>query len=386
MGYAVSAPTGTSASYTVNAQFVKGSDPFNNGDIITPLLMKGGPANVGDYNLLGNPYPSAIDFNALSADSDNNNMEAAYSLWTNCAGLSGNAHQDTGYTTYSVSGTNTAACSGNGGTAQAGQYIATGQGFMVKANADNSTVTFKNSFRVTGNNNGFLNRSTNRNVAWIDMKTDIGKFSQIAVGFYPEATDAYDRNFDAHSMNTGSGFALYSLVNNEKLAIQGLAQLNGDEKVVSLGIESDAERMVTIHLNRIEGLSDIYIYLQDLDLNIIHDLTATDYTTTLHEGQSDSRFKLIFTRQALNQKELKIDPNTVLLIQNDGIFNLKAQDHHRITALTVFDINGRIIFNRKALYTNFYKINLKRIATGNLLLFKIELDQKNYLVKKALKN
>jgi endonuclease I len=203
-GYAVSAPSGAAANTILNPQFVNGSDPFNNGEISVSVLKKGGPDNIGDFNLVGNPYPSAIDFNALASDAENSNIEAAYSLWTNCQGLDANGHhQSAGYTTYSVSGTSTSACSA--GTAAAGQYIATGQGFMIEANTDNSTLKFKNAYRVTDNNDNFLNRTVQNDIAWIDMTDNTGNFSQIAVGFYPNASDSFDRNFDASRMKTGSG-------------------------------------------------------------------------------------------------------------------------------------------------------------------------------------
>ncbi len=382
-GYAVSAPTGAGAGTILNVQFTKGSDAFNNGVISRTVLRKGGPDDNGNYNLLGNPYPSAIDFDTLANDTDNDEIANSYSLWTNCRGFdANNHHQTTGYATYTASGTGTSACTGDD---PANRYIASGQGFMIEANTDGGTMKFKNIYRVTDQNDHFLNRPQQRDILWLDMQDDAGNYSQIAVGFYTGATQAYDDGFDAHSINTGSGFALYSLINEEKLVIQGLPEWNSVENVVPLGVESDNTRNIRFHINRTEGLFGTYIYLHDKELNITHDLTASDYVTNVLSGSLDNRFELVFTPQPMHQEEQQINPNVVLLTQNQGVFDLKAQDNHQITGLKVYDISGRVLFENNQMNTANYQMNLKQVATGNLLLFQVQLDNQSHLVKKTIK-
>ena len=390
VGYAISATSGHTAGNSITAQFVKDHDPFNNGDIIVPILSRAGSAadaDLGKENLIGNPYPSAIDFNAFS--NANTAIDANYSLWTNCAGLSGNAHQESGYTTYVVSGTSTAACDGTaqqGGTA--GQYIATGQGFMVTASAspdNDATVTFKNDYRVTDHNDGFMNRPQQQNIVWIDLRDDNGKFNQIAVGFYNNATDTFDRNFDALSMNTGNGFALYSIVDTKKLVIQGLPELMGTDKIVPLGVESDIARTITLHINHTEGLTNEYIYVRDLYLNTIHDLKATDYITTVTAGDFTDRFELVFTQQAMSMEDIMLDPNAVLLTQQTGTFNLVSNNEMNITGVTVYDITGKVLYNNQDINATSHQIDLQQIATGNMLIFRVQMNNESIVVKKTIK-
>jgi len=386
-GYAVSAPNGAAANTILNPSFTINHDPFNNGQIQVPILKKGGPDNIGDYNLIGNPYPSAIDFNAFYNDAANkDNIVGAYYLWTNCAGLDVDGHhQDSGYTTYSVSGTNASAC--NDGQTQAGQYIATAQGFMVEAVNDNTSVTFKNSHRVKDNNNGFLNRpvqNTDRDVLWLDMTNSMGKFKQIAVGFYQDATPQFDYMFDAHSMDNNNDFDLYSYIQNHKLVIQGLPRQNIESQVVKLGVNVSATQQLTFHLNRLEGFDDYDIYLRDNQTNSTHDLKVSDYIINLDSGQYDNRFELVFTPHAtdIDTKQLS---NHVLLMQNQDVFTLQAVENHKITALMVYDISGRELFADNHLNIDNYQVNLKQVAAGNVLLFKVQLDETSYVVKKAVK-
>ena len=384
-GYAVSAPTNAAANTILPVHFVKEHDPFNNGVISKTVLRKGGPDNNGNYNLLGNPYPSAIDFDALANDVENDAVANAYSLWTNCAGLNTTTghHQASGYATYVTSGTGTNACPADQNTV-ANRYIASGQGFMIEANTDGGTMKFKNTYRVTDQNTHFLNRpSQNRDIVWLDMSDDIGNFSQIAVGFYPGATSAYDDGYDAHSLNVGSGFALYSLVNNEKLVIQGLPRQNIEEQVVPLGLETAVTGEITLHLDHTEGFDAYDIYLKDNTLNTIQGLKTANYTINLPDGIHNDRFELVFAR-ALQVPEQSID-NQILLMQDKGQFKLLAQNDLKIDKVQVFDITGQLIFEKQAINQSGYFIDLHQIATGNVLIFKIMTKKHHMAVKKAVK-
>ena len=383
-GYAVSAPTNAAANTILNVHFIKDHDLFNNGVISKTVLRKGGPDDNGNYDLLGNPYPSAIDFDALANDTENDAVANAYSLWTNCAGLNTTTghHQASGYATYVTSGTGTNACPDDQNTV-ANRYIASGQGFMIEATTDGGTMKFKNAYRVTDQNTHFLNRPQQRDIVWLDMSDDTGNFSQIAVGFYPGATTAYDDGYDAHSMNAGSGFALYSLVNNEKLVIQGLPRQNIEDQVVPLGIETAATGDITLHLDHTEGFDAYDIYLKDNVLNTIQDLKTADYTINLPEGIQNDRFELVFAR-ALQVSEQSMD-NQILLMQDKGQFKLLAQNEMKIDKVQVFDITGQLIFEKQAINQSEYFIDLHQIATGNVLIFKIVTTNHLITVKKAVK-
>ena len=384
-GYAISAPLGTNSGTILTPQFTKNNDTFNNGNITVNILKKGGPDNVGDYNLLGNPYPSAIDFNALVNDPDNASVNGSYYLWTNCAGLNGNHHQAGGYTVYATSGTNVAACDANGGTAQAGQYIATAQGFFIEANTDNSTLTFKNKFRVTGNNDNFLNRpAQNHQVVWLNMTDDTGNFNQIAVGFYPDATTGFDRLFDAHSMSAGNGYALYAKSGDDKLVIDALPDTDIDNAVVPLGVEISAISNLTFSLDHQEGLNDFDIFLYDKDTRNYTNLKNVDYIVNMNEGTYEDRFELVF-RSTLSIDDDSLE-NAILLSQQSGVFNLYSEtDKFLIKDITVYDINGRVLFENNGINTHHTLVNLSNLSNGSIVLFRIITSDNQTLIKKAIK-
>ncbi len=384
-GYAISAPLGTNAGTILTPQFIKDSDPFNNGNIIVNIYKKGGPNNIGDFNLLGNPYPSAIDFNALVNDPDNVSVNGSYYLWTNCAGLNGNHHQVGGYTVYATSGTNIAACDSNGGTAQAGQYIATAQGFFIEANTDNSTLTFKNAHRVTGNNDNFLNRPTqNHHVVWLNMTDDTGNFNQIAVGFYPDATVGFDRLFDAHSMSEGTGYALYAKYGDHKLVIDALPDTDIDNTIVPLVVEISAISNLTFSLDHQFGLDNFDILLYDHDSQNYTNLKNTDYMVNINDGIHEGRFELVFLSTLSVENESLT--NVIVLSQNKGVFKLQSEvEGVLIKDVKVYNINAGILFEKNNVNTQNTVVDLSNLSNGSIILFKIITSDNKTLVKKAIK-
>jgi len=379
VGYAVAAPV-NHTNGTINVNFVNGNEAFYTGDISVPLTINGtGAQDDDDWNFVGNPYPSTIDFDALV--NDNANIQGTYYLWTNCAGLDANGqHQDSGFIVYSVGGGSTSACNGSGPSAD--QYISVAQGFAVEANADGNLI-FKNSHRRT-NNSAFVNRPGNtENRVWLDFSNNTG-FSQNLIGFFDGATDQKDRLYDAHSLDNAS-FALYSLIGNEKFTIQGLAQWNNTERIVPLGYTTEVNGSHQIALNRFEGVFEagVNIYLEDSYNNIIHDLKNSPYVFTTSAGTFDDRFRLIFNGTT-SETEPELIPEKINLITNDGIFKV-ISDKENIQQIKVYTIQGKEIGKYQVLQpVDVLEMNLQNIPR-QLLLFKIWLQNGKTLVIKGIR-
>ena len=389
VGYAISAPENHTAGNTISTSFIKGNDPFNNGNISVNIYKRGGPDNIGDSNLLGNPYPSAIDFHRFAYD--NPTIDGSFGLWTKCAGLDANQHhQEEGYTVYTVSGgtgTGTAACNGSG-SSTASRYIASTQGFMVTANTDNSSVTFNNNQRVSENNDNFINKpSGQREVVWIDMTNDEGKFRQIAVGFYLGATNSYDRLYDAVNPNVGSGFSLSSLLGDKKLIIQGLKKHdNYSEKSLALHIENNTDQTIHIHINHLEGFENTDIFLIDKLDNSTINLKKEDFIKHIKAGSYPDRFKLAFTQSnttEINNNVSKTDE--VIISQNEQTIHIKTTKKHSfIRKITIFDLSQRLLFNKDKINKKNYHIDSQIFKEENLLIFHIELNNHKIITRKII--
>ncbi len=376
LGYAVSAPNGFQGG-SLNVDFVKNGQKFNNGIIGVSIGVNGtGAQGDDDWNLIGNPYPSPIDFNTLA--SDNTNIQGAYYLWTNCAGLdAAGHHQPAGYTTYSVGAGSTTACNGNGPAAT--RYVPTAEGFFVEANSA-GILNFKNSQRTTIPTD-FVNR-TNFDRVWIDFTTNTN-FQQTLIGFFANATDAKDRLFDAHSIN--GNFDLYSIIGQEKFVIQGLAAWNDTDRTVPLGFVTDNSGAHQIHMNRAEGIlnRDVNIYLNDKYENVITDLKINPYVFQAVPGRYDDRFELIFTRSSLDVIEVMPVKN-INLLSNDGLFNI-ISDNENIMQIKIYGINGKLLKNiePESPVKNVF-IDLKELS-HQVLMFRIKLKDDTFAILKGLR-
>jgi hypothetical protein len=331
--YAVSAPNNHNGG-VLDVNFNHQNTAFNYGSISTNLDVVGtGAQDDDDWNLVGNPYPSPIDFNELV--NQNANIEGAYYLWTNCAGLDANGqHQTIGYTIYSTGSGSTAACNGSGVSAT--RYIPAAQGFFVEANTAGNLV-FENSQRVV-NNTPFVNRITYDRL-WLNFSNNI-HFNQNLIGFFAGATDQRDRLFDARTIDY-STFALYTFINNEKYSIQGLSEWNGNDRVIPLGFVTRTAGLHTISIQQTQGVLDlnVNIYLEDLYNNTLVDLKSTDYEFQTTQGAFDDRFRLIFTENTLQTDEFKKQKH-INLLENCGVFEL-ISDRKNLKKVEIYAINGK---------------------------------------------
>jgi len=377
LGYAISAPNGFTGG-SISVLFKQNNQKFNFGNIGVGLIVNGqGAQDEDDYNLVGNPYPSPIDFDRLV--NDNPNIQGSYYVWTNCAGLNASGHhQESGYTVYSTGSGSVSACNGNGPTAT--RYIPSGEGFFVEANQSGNLV-FKNSQR-TVQDNTYLNR-TSSNRIWVNLSNNTS-FSQILIGFFENATDGMDRLFDTNIIDDTS-FAMYSLLNDKKLIIQGLATWDDTNRIIPLGFNTNNSGTHTINLQAVEGVfqNDVNIYLKDLYTNQIIDLKSTSYDFVTTQGSYNDRFQLIFTRDVLDNNEMPSLPY-LNLISNDGIFTL-ISDQNNIEKIDIYTLSGKLLLTYKTKKAeNRVSMDLRTIVP-QILIFKTRLKDGTQFVLKAIR-
>ncbi len=339
-GMAVSAPESFGGG-VLHVTFQNGTDPFNNGLIGVPVIINGAGARDGDdWNLIGNPYPSAIDFDLVAQD--NPLIQGSYYAWTNCAGLDNQGHhQESGYATYAVGSGGTGACGVSGGRVPDG-YIASGQAVMVEAN-NAGTLYFSNEHRVTGHNDGFINRQEPLDRIWINLSEAGGSFrNQILLGFVRGATDGRDRLFDARNMSGGAAY-LYTLIDDDKMNIQGLAPLTGDERRIPAGVYADRIRTLQLSIHRTEGLLDsLPVYVIDRRTGITHDLKQGPYTFQTFEGDDPGRFTFVIGGKAL-AAGLNDAADLRIYRQGDGLIIRAGK---ALRDIAVYDLQGRLLTER----------------------------------------
>ncbi|MFD2915534.1 GEVED domain-containing protein [Psychroserpens luteus] len=373
-GYIVRAGTNssdTSADTAVNSIF---RGIFNNGNINMPIssgTYNGfdytGPSsttvtrNDDNWNLIGNPYPSAIDAQDFLAA--NTNIEGAVHIWTHGTQI-GTSNLDPFYEdfglNYSVNDYLTYNSSGaSSGAGTFGGYIASGQGFFVMMNhgAADTDVNFDNSMRhKLYDNSEFYRtqqlRTTNneleRHRIWLSIISPSNETATSLVGYIEGATLAKDRMFDAYGLENNA-MNLFSLINDERMLIQGRPlPFNVNDQVPVGAVFPDAGNY-TIAIHSVDGLfedENQNIYLEDLELNIIHNLRNQPYSFNTDSGAIENRFILRYTDDTLSTEEFnKIKDLSISAPKNEYI--KITSNKNVIKDIVVYDLLGRVLIERK---------------------------------------
>ncbi|WP_296311915.1 T9SS type A sorting domain-containing protein [Winogradskyella sp. UBA3174] len=370
--------------------------PFNNG-VITPAISNASGGTYSDWNFIGNPYPSAID--AAIFFTTNAGIVDHLFLWSQAtplnANASGNGEENfsvADYAIISASGVSTAGASGitpNG-------FVPSGQGFFVEA-LSGTNVTFNNAMRVTGDNNQFFRNSnvttTNREVLWLNLTSDNGVFSQIAVAHIDGATDNNDGSFYDVKRNVSSeNFAkLYSIIDNstDEFVIQGkaISGLNINE-VIELGFNAVIEvpTIYNVSIAQFEGAfyNANTIYLKDNLLGSIHNLKDSNYNFTSEVGEFNNRFEIVFNNNILSIDDNQVDSNDLTLVElANGDVEVKITNSLTITNVKILDMLGRRVYNLSG--SNSTEVyNLSKLSKAAYIA-RVTLSNGQVISKKAVK-
>ena len=410
-GYIVRAPQTFSSSaatkVTYTANFI--GTP-NNGTIACPIYH--GTLGLGNnndkYNLLGNPYPSAVNAQAFLSDPSNVPViDGTIYFWTHNTAPS-SAYVDpfygdfvTNYSSSDYASWNSLGAVGSkgsaalsGGSAPNG-YIAAGQGFFTKSTGtatSGNSVSFKNTMRVGGNNNQFFRNTSEatssgttffeKHRIWLNLMNNGGAFNQTLVGYTENASVDWDRDFDGVSISENSPIAFYSIIPDKNLVIQGrpLPFLETDQ--VPLGFKTNVQDTFSIRIDHFDGLFENQnIYIEDKLLNTIHDLKQSPYVFSSEIGAFSNRFVLRYTDETLSVTNNEMSYGLIAFIKDE---KLVVEASTKIKQIEVFDIAGKLIENlainkpTQAIESNFY------YAEG-IYMLKIKLDN-NIMVTKKLIN
>ncbi|HLT73752.1 MAG TPA: T9SS type A sorting domain-containing protein, partial [Ohtaekwangia sp.] len=351
-GYIVRAPQNFSSNpaitQTYTATFIGN---VNNGDISIPISIGSlGPGTSDDkMNLIGNPYPSAVDADLFLNDPVNSSLiDGTIYFWTHHAPPSASFpspfygtfvynYSPSGYASYnSLGGTNTVPL-GYGGPTPDGK-IATGQGFFVKGLAS-GTARFRNDMRIVGNNSTFFRMGHQKHRIWLNLANTQGAFSQALVGYADGATDGLDRSFDGVAMASNT-VSLYSLADDVKLGIQGFALPFEIEDLIPMGYSSTTAGSYTIGIDHVDGVfTNQKVYLEDKLLNTIHDLTVEPYEFATEAGTFDTRFVLRFTDGMLSTPD--VDSVKIIAFVSESMFYLQSDNH--VKDIKIYDMTGKLI-------------------------------------------
>lgn len=381
-GYIIRGPQYFSASAPEKFEATFKGIPFN-GKVSLSFQKTDG------FNLVGNPYPSAIDADVFLAKNASNIKGTLY-FWTHNTPFANNKYTSDDYAVYNLLGgvgTRGAISSGVNESIPDGK-IASGQAFFVN-NKGLQNVDFDNSMRISGQNATFfkptkeIKRSVEKDRIWINLKNEEGIFKQILLGYINGATNDFDENYDSESLDANQFVDFYSTIDNKNLVIQGRELPFSDTDIIPLGYRVSVAGNFTIAIDHADGkLSNQAIYLEDKMTNTFHDLTVSDYKFSTLSGNFNNRFTLRYNYETLKVNEFENSGNNVLVSVKDKTIKINSIQTP-INEVVIFDTLGKMIYDKNKVEATEFEINLSS-ASNQILMVKTILDDGNVQVNKII--
>lgn len=351
-----------------------------------------------NWNLVGNPYPSAIS--ALDFLNANPNIEGAVRIWTHgtspATSIADPVYDDyvynytvNDYIVYNGTGTVSGPAGFNG-------FIAGGQSFMINMNDGASvteTVTFNNSMRNrTHNNEQFYKQtSSTKNVVfaeekhriWLDLADVNNNSVRTLVGYVSGATTGKDRLYDAVSNAQSNGMNIFSIINDERMLIQGRGVPFDVNDKVQLSVNIPSSGLYSIGLSAVDGLfSDGQdIYLEDKALNIIFDIKQMPYTFYAEQGEFKNRFILRFTNETLGIEDTISEDSVAVFSQENNISISSASE--TIESVMVYNVLGQLLLKENNINSNNMVIS-KLTRNNQALIVRVNFNNGKEITRKIV--
>ena len=176
--------------------------------------------------------------------------------------------------------------------------------------------------------------------------------------------------------------SLYSLINTNSFIIQGRSLPFDTTDLVPLGMKIISAGNHTIAIRQVDGIfeGNQNIYLEDKQLNIIHDLKQSPYHFTAPTGVNNTRFVLRYTTNALGNADFDYDNQVIVFSKNNTVtINSSIQN---IAEVQVYDVLGRQLYQNTAVENQEHSF-AKDIAQQTIIV-KVKLQNGIWVTKKVL--
>ena len=321
---------------TANAVTLSASGTVKTGSASLPVTYTVG--NGDGWNLVGNPYPCEIDWDATSGWTKTNIDNAVYMY--NPAGDN--------YASYS----NTASpVSVNGGQ----RYIPSGTAFFVKANAASPSLACTEAVKTSTNATPFLKGNKPFSIH-LNLSYSNGRTDESFVFLNQNLTDGFDNSYDIEKLANPSNVNIYSIdASHKQYAANAIANIADEsDKILPLGIGDAYNGNYTLHLDAVDLPELHQVFLRDHYLNKVQQLPAGDsinYNFTVSNDSlsaNNARFDLLIANKnkrstGLNQlpalADVKVFPNP----SKDIITVSMPASAQYVSSLVVYNVMGQMV-------------------------------------------
>lgn len=283
---------------------------LNTGNQNISLTSRTGIANKAGFNLIGNPYPSYLDWTLVTANAANTALMRSTTMWYRTKSDAGT------YNFWTVNGDGVVSPNG------ANSKIPPMQAFWVRANAGGGTLALTNDMRSHAPvADKLLKAPTAKNTAntLVRLQVSNGTNTDEAVLYFSaNASNGLD-SYDAPKMSNENAAIpeIYTTLGDEQIVINGMNTIPLDAPI-GLGFVAGNASSFSLFANEVSNLpSGIKLILKDNVTNAETDLTdgiaSYQFSPVL---TSSDRFSVIFrTPGAVTSVENPHD-NSILVYNN----------------------------------------------------------------------
>ncbi len=306
------------------------------------------------WNLVGNPYPSPVDWE--SAGVHTINIDRTIYFWNG---------ENYAYYLGGISPYQSPVFIG-----EVSRYIPAMQGFFVKAH-DTGSISFDNTTRLHNDTLLFKKLNTERPYEHILLETEYqGIKDEALIAFISVASSSFDGNTDAYKLFSSNSNTpqIFSYKNdNAKVAINSLPEVNKD-LVIPLGFQGIANKQYTIKCSSV-NLNDINeVYLEDRQNNVFFSMNNNAVYHFTHKAtDTENRFFLRFSKNSSDEANDNFN-----IYSSDNILYISG--FHSDLDVYIYNVLGEEINRINLLQSSQHIINLD-LATGTYIVKVISDDQ-----------
>jgi|GEM_PF-2434364 len=339
IGYSTTGTPNGEVTFTANS----GGNKFRNGTINATISgAQGVPAGATDstkgWNLVGNPYPSAISAGTFL--SNNPNLFQQVWFWSQVRGSAFFGPINGDYASWNTTG----GVAGSQGGGIPNGLISPAQGFFVKTSDTSlNSVAFNNAQRSTADATVFRNSPGEK--FWVNLEGPSNTFNQVLLAHSSTATAGFDADQDGLKAKGNPSLSFYSLLNNQAYCIQAQGSRSLPIEKFNLGYDAAQNGLHTIRLAQTQGVDpQLDILLLDNQTGLRHNLRQAAYNFANHQaGVFTNRFEF-WTGYGLAASVRENNFNRLYVFPSLGNLVLRGLEaNEEVRSMDLVDLTGKTV-------------------------------------------
>jgi hypothetical protein len=248
-------------------------------------------------------------------------------------------------------------------------YIQAGQGFFVLAMNDTSTFTFTRSMQAHSTSSAML-KSNKPQDPWpgLELKVKLGDNQDVTRVIYnDEMTKGLDPGYDVGQLSSGSAIEIYTNLvtdNGTNFSRQALPPVDFDKTEIPVGIYCDEGGVATFSA-KVVPVEHYKFFLEDRSTGIITNLNKDTYTVTLPANTYGTGRFFLSTSYTDRSDGIPEQPKALNLhVWSSGHQIIVEGEVSSDAIITVYDLTGSKVTETKVTDTNYNTVTLPSSAKG----------------------